>query len=62
MVQPLLTIEEVADLLVVPLSTLHAWRYKGEGPPALKVGKHLRYREADVLHWLETRSRTASAR
>jgi excisionase family DNA binding protein len=49
----LLSTGEVARLLVVPVTTLYTWRYKGTGPKAFKVGKHLRYRLADVLAWLE---------
>jgi predicted DNA-binding transcriptional regulator AlpA len=48
----LLFTNEVARLLVVPVTTLYTWRYKGTGPKALKVGKHLRYRLADVSAWL----------
>ena len=49
----LLSTDEVARILVVPVSTLYAWRYKGTGPKAYRVGKHLRYRLADILDWLE---------
>jgi excisionase family DNA binding protein len=49
----LLSTDEVARLLNVPVTTLYTWRYKGTGPKAFKVGKHLRYRLADVLTWLE---------
>ena len=48
----LLTIDEVADFLRLPLATLYAWRHKGVGPSALRVGRHLRYRRADLLRWL----------
>jgi excisionase family DNA binding protein len=48
----LLSTEEVARILVVPVSTLYCWRYKGTGPSAYRVGKHLRYRLEDVLDWL----------
>ena len=50
----LLSTEEVARILVVPINTLYCWRYKGTGPKALRVGKHLRYRLEDVLGWLDT--------
>lgn len=50
----LLSTDEVARLLVVPVTTLYTWRYKGTGPKAFKVGKHLRYRLADVMQWLES--------
>lgn len=49
----LLSTDEVARLLVVPVSTLYTWRYKGTGPKAFKVGKHLRYQLADILAWLQ---------
>jgi len=48
----LLTIEQVADQLQVPVDTLYYWRSKKQGPPALKVGKHLRWQQADVDAWL----------
>ena len=50
---PLLSTNEVARLLVVHVTTLYCWRYKGAGPRAFKVGKHLRYRLQDVVEWLE---------
>ncbi len=49
---PLLTTEQVAHYLQVPVATLHQWRHRGEGPPAYKVGRHLRWRLADVDAWL----------
>jgi predicted DNA-binding transcriptional regulator AlpA len=53
----LLSTDEVARLLVVPVTTLCTWRYKGTGPKAFKVGKHLRYRVVDVLTWLEQQAK-----
>ena len=50
----LLSIREVAEWLQIPVQTLYQWRYRREGPPTLKIGKHLRYRAADVEAWLET--------
>jgi predicted DNA-binding transcriptional regulator AlpA len=50
----LLSTQDVARLLVVPVSTLYCWRYKGTGPKAFRVGKHLRYRLADVLAWIDS--------
>jgi hypothetical protein len=34
-------------------STLAQWRYLGKGPRFYKCGKHVRYRRADVIAWLE---------
>jgi len=48
----LITPRQLADYLNVPLSTLYSWRYYDNGPPGLRVGKHLRYRWADVQAWV----------
>lgn len=48
----LLTVEEVADFLGVPVNTLYQWRHKGTGPVAFRVGRFLRYDAADVRQWL----------
>lgn len=55
----LLTTSEVCDLLKISPKTLYSWRLRNEGPPAIKVGRHLRFREADVERWLEYRIATA---
>jgi excisionase family DNA binding protein len=44
---------EVSDYLGVPITTLYRWRSHRYGPPARRVGKHLRYRAVDVVDWLE---------
>ncbi len=49
----LLTTEELSEYLKRPVATLYAWRYRGEGPPAIRVGRELRYREKDVVDWLD---------
>jgi excisionase family DNA binding protein len=49
----LLTTQQLADLLQIPVDTLYAWRSRGEGPPAYRLGKHLRFRAAEVSSWLE---------
>lgn len=52
----LLSPQDVADMLIIPVSTLYNWRYKGAGPKSYRVGRHLRYKTADVLEWLENQS------
>jgi hypothetical protein len=51
---------EVADRLRVPEKTLAQWRYLGQGPQFLKVGRFVRYRWSDVETWLATQSRTST--
>lgn len=50
----LLTPQQVADWLNVPLKTVYA-QWREWGLRGLKFGKHLRFRVRDVEHWLETR-------
>jgi excisionase family DNA binding protein len=50
------TAPEVADHLGIPLQTLYQWRTKGAGPRAVKVGRHLRFRQSDVDAWIEAHS------
>jgi excisionase family DNA binding protein len=60
----LLTPDEVAERLRVPRATLSQWRYLREGPPAIKVGRHLRYPEDGLEAWLNNlaKAERASAR
>jgi len=44
---------DLSNYLQIPIDTLYGWRYKGFGPPAARIGKHLRYHQPDVLRWLE---------
>ncbi|MGW3371736.1 helix-turn-helix transcriptional regulator [Streptomyces hydrogenans] len=49
--RPKATAKEVAAFLQVPVSTLYQWRHRGEGPQAVRVGRHLRYDWNDVAAW-----------
>jgi excisionase family DNA binding protein len=51
----LLTIKQVADRLTVSVGCLRAWRIRGEGPPAIRVGSALRWDEREVDAWLNAR-------
>jgi excisionase family DNA binding protein len=52
----LMTIGEVAEYLGVPVSTIHFWRGRKQGPPAFKVGRRLMFRADDVAAWLDERA------
>lgn len=51
--KPLARPAEVATYLGVPEKTLTQWRYLKTGPRWSKVGRHVRYRWADVEKWLD---------
>lgn len=51
----LLTVQQVADELQIPVRTLRDWAYRGIGPRRLRIGNHVRYRRSDLEEWLDTR-------
>lgn len=59
MIENLMTVGAVAEYLGVPVATLYAWSSRGQGPKRSKVGKHLRYRRADVDAWIDQRATPA---
>ncbi|WP_411158269.1 helix-turn-helix transcriptional regulator [Streptomyces sp. CBMA29] len=44
---------EVSEFLGVPVATLYQWRHRGIGPKVHKLGRHLRYRWAEVEEWVD---------
>ena len=47
----------LAARLNVSRSTLQSWRYAGRGPRYIKLGRLIRYRNADVDAYLRTQTR-----
>jgi excisionase family DNA binding protein len=47
------TVDDAAAFLGVPVGTLNQWRYRGTGPRAYRVGRHLRSDPRDVRQWLD---------
>lgn len=51
-----------ADILDVTPGTLSVWRSTGRyNLPFVKIGRKVRYRRADLLSWLERRTRENGA-
>jgi hypothetical protein len=48
------TVPDVSAFLGVPVGTLYQWRYMRVGPPAYRVGRHIRYDPVAVRTWLDT--------
>lgn len=55
------TTEELAAYLGVPVATIYAWRGRGHGPSAIRVGRYLRFRSEDIDSWLD-RQRDVAAK
>lgn len=50
----LMSAEDLAEFIGPPVTkyTVYKWNTLGTGPPFHRVGKHVRYRWADVERWL----------
>ncbi|MGH8881376.1 MAG: helix-turn-helix transcriptional regulator [Stackebrandtia sp.] len=57
----LLTMNEVADVVRVPVATLRYWRHLGTGPHSFRIGRSVRYWNTEVQHWLEQQSNDPQA-
>jgi excisionase family DNA binding protein len=47
--------EDLAERLGVPVMTVYDWNKHGNAPPRMKIGRHVRYRLADVIAWEQAR-------
>ncbi len=53
MIDNLMTVQDVAAYLGVPAATVYQWNSRGQGPKRYRLGKHVRYRRADVDAWVD---------
>jgi predicted DNA-binding transcriptional regulator AlpA len=56
--EPLLTRDEVAEILRVRRSSLDSSAMHGEGPPYFRIGRSIRYDRATVAEWLVNQTKT----
>lgn len=52
------SVDDLADELQIPKSTIYGWKTRGLGPNWTRVGKHLRARRTEVDAWLDSLSST----
>ena len=58
----LLTQGQVACLVGVSEKAMEGWRYKGGGPPYIRISSRcIRYRRADLEAWLDSRTRISTS-
>lgn len=55
--QTFLDSDQAAKYLGLKRTTLEAWRCRGGGPKFAKLGRAVRYRQADLDAWIESRIR-----
>jgi predicted DNA-binding transcriptional regulator AlpA len=49
------TVQDVSEFLQVPAKTLYQWRLRNYGPKGRRVGRYIRYKQADVIAWVDSR-------
>lgn len=49
-----MTIEDVAEMLKIARSTVY--KFKNMGMPFIKIGKTIRFKDAEVVDWVESHS------
>lgn len=52
-------VEDVSAYLNVSVQTLYTWRKRHYGPPAGRVGRHLRYDPTEVRAWFAEQTKAA---
>jgi predicted DNA-binding transcriptional regulator AlpA len=57
----LLTPKEATQFFRLSLSWLAKARMRGDGPPYVKLGRSVRYREGDLVRWLKSRARQSTS-
>ncbi|MGI8761748.1 MAG: helix-turn-helix domain-containing protein [Jatrophihabitantaceae bacterium] len=55
-----LTVDDVSVVLKVAPSTIRYWVARGDGPPAFRFGKHLRFDRRELDDWITAQRRVAS--
>jgi hypothetical protein len=58
----MLSIEEAATYLRLPVATLRYYRHLGTGPRSFKVGRHVRYWRTDLVLWLTEQTNRSQER
>ena len=60
-IEKLMTDEQTSEALGVARQTLAIWRLRGLGPKFVKVGRSVRYRDQDLLAYIESRVRRSTS-
>jgi excisionase family DNA binding protein len=55
---PLLSMDDLAAFLGVPVATIYDWRVAGKGPVGIRVGRHVRFTRQDVAAWVDAQRET----
>jgi hypothetical protein len=59
--EPLLTPKDAGNFLRLSESWLAKARMRGDGPPYVKLGRAIRYRQGALVQWLRSRQRLSTS-
>jgi len=48
----LLNTDDLAAYLEIPARTIEGWRRTADGPPFVRLGKHVRYPQDEFIDWV----------
>jgi excisionase family DNA binding protein len=49
----LMSVDDLADYLAIPVQTVYKQRAEGTGPPGYRVGRYVRWKRSEVDAWLD---------
>ncbi len=58
---PLWGVKDTAAYLGLPVPTIYAWHSRGQGPPAYRIGRWLKYDPAEVEGWVRSQTNPRAA-
>lgn len=61
MVERMMRESELAELIGCSIRTLQGWRWRGGGPPFVRVGRAIRYDPQAVGAWIDAQRRTSTS-
>jgi hypothetical protein len=59
--EQLLTARDAGNFLRLSISWLAKARMRGDGPPYVKLGRAIRYREGALVQWLRSQQRLSTS-
>lgn len=45
---------QIAEMTGIPVGTWRFWRHCNEGPPSVRIGKRVFYKEEHVIDWINS--------
>lgn len=60
--EPLISVQQLAEYLDVPPQRIYDWRMAGIGPKGHRLGRELRFPISEVRRWLAEHAETAESR